>query len=347
MEAIKFKVGDKVRVKSLEWYNKEKNKGDIYKGKIFTRDMSEFCDKFLTIKDIYVDFYLVEENSKSWQDWMLEDEVVTEEKQEDKQLNKNDMETKLKFKIGDKVRVKSIEWYNQNKDIHGDIMGAHSYVFIGGMEKYCGEVLKISGVHNKYYDAEYNSYVWQDWMLEDEPVAEEKKEVEQLNKNDMETKEMTQKEVFDYLNNTKILCTSSEESINVQKKLFDLGFEWNIPGKTIDELKYLLYIEGKLLKYVLDIDFWIRSISYKKIEPSEILAIQIKEPKFDPKVLLPFDKVLVRNGSDRWYVRFFDFYEDGIYYTASGEIWDVCVPYNEETKHLHGTTAEEPEFYRI
>lgn len=41
-----------------------------------------------------------------------------------------------------------------------------------------------------------------------------------------------------------------------------------------------------------------------------------------------------------WCARFFDYYEDGIYHTASGEIWDTCLPYNEETKHLHGTTDD-------
>ena len=32
----------------------------------------------------------------------------------------------------------------------------------------------------------------------------------------METKEMTQQEIFAYLNDTKILCTSREESKKVQ-----------------------------------------------------------------------------------------------------------------------------------
>ena len=34
----------------------------------------------------------------------------------------------------------------------------------------------------------------------------------------METKEMTQQEIFAYLNDTKILCTSKEESKKVQRQ---------------------------------------------------------------------------------------------------------------------------------
>lgn len=164
----------------------------------------------------------------------------------------------------------------------------------------------------------------------------------------METKLMTKEEVLEYLNNSKIMCTSVEEAKIVQEKLFELGIEWLATGKTIALNTYLFHIINNYVKFTNDIEKWFRSEN-KRIEPIEILSIQIKEeekPKFDPKVLLPFDKVLARNGSDRWHARFFDFYEDGVFYTASGEIWDMCIPYNEETKHLHGATAEEPEFYR-
>lgn len=166
----------------------------------------------------------------------------------------------------------------------------------------------------------------------------------------METKEMTKEQIFEYLKNSKIICTSTQESTNVQKKLFELGFEWDTGSKIIDVYKYLLIIEGNLLKYTLDIDYWIRSVGYKRIEPSEILAIQLKEekPKFDPKSLQPFDKVLVRQGKhSEWLARFFDICEDDNYHTTSGSTWVMCIPYNEETKHLHGTAEEEPEYYKI
>lgn len=49
METLKFKVGDKVRVKSLEWYNSEQKNdiGTITKGVTFAKVMSDFCAKVI------------------------------------------------------------------------------------------------------------------------------------------------------------------------------------------------------------------------------------------------------------------------------------------------------------
>ena len=256
------------------------------------------------------------------------------------------MET-LKFKVGDKVRVKSLEWYNQKKDSIGHI--PIGQVFTDAMSKYCGSILTIKEIFEDFYIVNENTKNWQDWMLEDEPVTEEKQEVEQLNKNDMQTKEMTKEEVFAYLNKTKIMCTSDEETKKVQEKLFELGIEWKMTGKKINEEMYLLHIHYNCLLLNSDMRNWMNSKD-KRIEPNEILSIQIKEekPKFDPRILKPFDKVLVRQGKhSEWLARFFDFCEDDNYNTTSGSTWVMCIPYNEETKHLHGTAEEEPEFYNI
>lgn len=261
----------------------------------------------------------------------------------------------LKFKVGDKVRVKSLEWYNENKNLDGDIInkaGKKNGVFYKYMRSWCGEVIKINSAKNNYYGAN-NSWHWYDWMLEDEAVTEEKQEVEQLNKNDMETKEMTKEEVFVYLGNTKILCASTEETVKVQEKLFELGIVWMYDGQNVREDKYLLFINQKgNISYCSEIEFWMKDVN-RRIEPSEILAIQIKEekPKFDPKTLKAFDKVLVKNDTI-WYARFYDMIVynmkgENEYHTTSGEVWIDCIPYNEDTMHLHGTTQDAPEFYRI
>ena len=170
----------------------------------------------------------------------------------------------------------------------------------------------------------------------------------------METKEMTKEEVFVYLGNTKILCASTEETVKVQVKLFELGMEWLSEHKGIYEDRYLLFINGvKQLQSTADISIWVKDIN-RRIEPTEILAIQIKEeekPKFDPKTLKAFDKVLVKNDTI-WYARFYDMIVynmkgENEYHTTSGEVWIDCIPYNEDTKHLHGNANEAPEFYRI
>lgn len=68
-----------------------------------------------------------------------------------------------------------------------------------------------------------------------------------------------------------------------------------------------------------------------------------------PKVeLKPFDKVLCRNSKDdTWEADFFarltrkeiDYTQSGKYLCV-GDLWMYCIPYNEETAHLLGTTDE-------
>ena len=83
---------------------------------------------------------------------------------------------------------------------------------------------------------------------------------------------------------------------------------------------------------------------------------KVKKAKFDPKTLQPFDKVLVRNcDADKWKCAHFSYMEPsfkGTIYVTSMlfrdriHYNDNCIPYNDDTKHLVGTTDEAPEFYR-
>ena len=82
----------------------------------------------------------------------------------------------------------------------------------------------------------------------------------------------------------------------------------------------------------------------------------VKKHRFDPKTLQPFDKVLVRNcTADKWKCAHFSYMEPsfiGTIYVTSMlfrdriHYNDNCIPYNDDTKHLVGTTDEAPEFYR-
>lgn len=73
--------------------------------------------------------------------------------------------------------------------------------------------------------------------------------------------------------------------------------------------------------------------------------------KFDPKLLEPFSMVLVRNeNSVIWVASLFshiDNKEQNPYVTTDGFFRKFCIPYNEETKSLIGTSDEEPNFYKI
>ena len=75
-----------------------------------------------------------------------------------------------------------------------------------------------------------------------------------------------------------------------------------------------------------------------------------KKPKFDPKTLQPYDKVLVRNYDEHcWECKLYSHEkkEDSKYkYVTTNYDFKYCIPYNEDTKHLVGTKEEAPEFYR-
>ena len=81
---------------------------------------------------------------------------------------------------------------------------------------------------------------------------------------------------------------------------------------------------------------------------SKFTAPWYRKEKFDPKTLQPFDKVLVRSlRTAKWRCEHFSYFKEGDDhpYMASTS-YAFGVPYNEDTKHLIGTTKEAPEYYR-
>ena len=102
-----------------------------------------------------------------------------------------------------------------------------------------------------------------------------------------------------------------------RQKLFDAikesGYEWNAETKTLERLV---------------------------------------EPKFDPKTLKPFDKVLVRDfAGTEWSCDLFSYIEniksqEESFICTGGVSFNFCIPYNDKTKYLVGTIKEAPEYYR-
>lgn len=74
MSAEKYKVGDRVIVKSLDWYNENKNsRGSVDVPCTFVLGMSEYCGKVVTIRYQGGSCYSIEESWKySWSDEMFE-----------------------------------------------------------------------------------------------------------------------------------------------------------------------------------------------------------------------------------------------------------------------------------
>lgn len=121
----------------------------------------------------------------------------------------------------------------------------------------------------------------------------------------------------------------------------------------IDEGSDMIYItnDGRLFD-----DFRGECTLFPSKDQRDWSKFKIKKPKFDPKTLQPFDKVLVRNcDADKWKCAHFSYMEPsfmGTIYVTSMlfrdriHYNDNCIPYNDDTKHLVGTTDEAPEFYR-
>ena len=76
---------------------------------------------------------------------------------------------------------------------------------------------------------------------------------------------------------------------------------------------------------------------------------KLEKPKFDPKTLQAFDMVLIRDSKyEDWRCDIFShIHNRGDYHFRTiTAYYAYCIPYNDETKHLVGTTDEAPEFYR-
>ena len=84
----------------------------------------------------------------------------------------------------------------------------------------------------------------------------------------------------------------------------------------------------------------------QEFEDGDILA---DDKDIKPKCTLqPFDKVLVRDFNiDEWFATSFsDATINGKYRICDNCYYDQCIPYNDETKHLIGTTDDAPEKYK-
>ena len=82
---------------------------------------------------------------------------------------------------------------------------------------------------------------------------------------------------------------------------------------------------------------------------SKFTAHWLKKERFNPKTLKPFDRVLVRDSDiHMWKCNLFShIIKNGSYPYQCGNVrYLFCIPYNDDTKHLVGTTEEAPEYYK-
>ena len=163
---------------------------------------------------------------------------------------------------------------------------------------------------------------------------------------------MTQKEIDKFLAYTKVYVNGKSKGI--QEKLFSLGYKWCDGYTKVDytDCPFLYIYEGsKFISGNNMVNF--SDNENREITPEDILSLELTKSKFDPKTLQPFDKVLIRRGSENYNVWFPDFVSDPpngannkTLCMCIGEDIAMVIPYNDETKHLVGTTDEAPEYYR-
>lgn len=81
----------------------------------------------------------------------------------------------MKYKVGERVKVRSLKWYNINKNKNGDIDVVNHLDFVAEMLGFCGKTLIIDKIvkeeidHYLVTDLEGNPipFLFEDYMLED------------------------------------------------------------------------------------------------------------------------------------------------------------------------------------
>ena len=145
------------------------------------------------------------------------------------------------------------------------------------------------------------------------------------------------------------------------QKIKEAGYKWNTETQTLEKLVEPKFKVGDRIRHketnrddvyeiskVYDDSYgiagftWMIYIRYQD-------QYELVPNKFDPKTLQPFDKVLVRDNNDnKWECSLFSriIKHESFPFKCVCSVFRYCIPYNDDTKHLIGTTGEAPEFYR-
>ena len=71
----------------------------------------------------------------------------------------------MKYKIGDRVRIKGFDWYYKNSDSMGNVKcGVFDFTTL--QTNYCGKTLEILSVCDDYYLMKEVGHHWTDEMIE-------------------------------------------------------------------------------------------------------------------------------------------------------------------------------------
>ena len=132
----------------------------------------------------------------------------------------------LKYKVGDYVRIKSLDWYNENKDNYGAIYAGNGFVFWKNMVRHCGEIMKITIVKvdpedsdKGYYFMENSEEKWTDEMIEG--LVEEKTLIERFDDNGLPFNEWLSHRGAFHIPEGYILKDENDNVINATKVVLE------------------------------------------------------------------------------------------------------------------------------
>lgn len=92
---------------------------------------------------------------------------------------------------------------------------------------------------------------------------------------------MTQKEIDNFLANTKVYVAGKSKEI--QEKLFSLGYKWNNGNANVDytETPFLYIYESMSLQHGSDMEYF-SNHEHREISAEEILSLELTESTYRP-----------------------------------------------------------------
>lgn len=251
---------------------------------------------------------------------------------------------KFSWKRGDvlvsKHGTKEVIFDGFDDDYYVTFKGKHALETIEGESEYKGES-----------DDGYNYFYTENYYLESEDAAQtyintlEKILGGKLNRETLEIEKQTEFKdgdiaFADYGNRQNVFVVSDKTdlsegyssfiSLDLSSLTLSMGCRISFFKKDLCKLRLATEEEKKQFFSALEKE--------GKRWDSDKKAIVDLKPKVELK---PFDKVLVRDfGSQAWQVSLFGYKDSDFYYCCNGCGWNQCIPYNEETAHLLGTTGE-------
>lgn len=252
--------------------------------------------------------------------------------------------SKFAWKKGDvlvsKHGTKEVIFDGFDDDYYVTFKGKHALETIEGESEYKGES-----------DDGYNYFYTENYYLESEDAAQtyintlEKILGGKLNRETLEIEKQTEFKdgdiaYADYGHKQAVFIVSGKTDLSEGYNSF---IALDLRGLTLDMGCRMSFFKKDLCKLRLATEeekkqFFSALEKEGKRWDSDKKAIVDLKPKVELK---PFDKVLVRDfGSQAWQVSLFGYKDSDFYYCCNGCGWNQCIPYNEETAHLLGTTGE-------